>query len=245
MKAKKIKGCLAILLILIFCLSTSAITAMEKDKIKPGLQGTEDQDVLELVAWKGVIANAETGESIEINSKDDAQLMHQSSKSHLIDANEATGAKEYYQETILSIPAENIDQLAHGTIVTSPMMDENNAISVVLGIYFSTGDSGIYRAFRIDGVYVDWQVTDPQVSLNDPEAGYFILNGIGATDGSVNELVMWDLESDANAFTTAKFSPSPWILSVNDFVYAKTIFSGNLTNANGETWSTVMEMDYN
>jgi len=242
MKTRKIKGCLVLLVILIFSMSTSGIAAMEKNKTDPGLQGQEDQDMLELIEWKGVIANSETGESIEINSKDNKQLVSQSADPQLVYFNDDTGEKQYYQEIIISLP-ENVVQNGYGTLISGPMTDENNGISVVLGMRYSTGDSGIYEVIRIDGVYVNWQITDPTVRLTDVELGYRIMNGIGVENGAVNELMLWDLETDANSYETERIAPSPWFLWVKDFVHSETIFSGNLINENGETRSMVMEFD--
>lgn len=242
MKFKIIKACLAALLILFLGLSTSGIAAMEKNKTDPDFQGQEDQDMLELFEWKGVIANSETGESIEINSKDDEQLVSQSMEPQLVYFNNYTGEKQYYQEINVSLP-ENVVKHGYGTLITDQMTDENNVLSVVLGLRYSTGDSGIYDVIRIDSVYVNWQITDPTVHLTNVELGYRIMNGIGVENGAVNELMLWGLETDANSYEAERIAPSPWFLWVKDFVHSETIFSGNLTNENGESRSMVMEFD--
>ncbi|PKM59755.1 MAG: hypothetical protein CVU99_11700 [Firmicutes bacterium HGW-Firmicutes-4] len=83
-------------------------------------------------------------------------------------------------------------------------------ISVVLGMRYSIGDSGIYRVIRIDGVYVNWEMTDPTVRLTDAVLGYQIINGIGVENGAVNEQVLWNLETAANSYQTERIAPSPW-----------------------------------
>jgi len=243
MKSRKIKISLALLVILILGLSPTGIATIEKNKTNLDFQGQEDPGILKLIAWKGTIVNAATGETIEINSEDDKQLVTQSGDSQLVYFNNATGGKYYYQEFVVSIP-DNIVQSARGTLISSPMTDENNGISVVLGIGYSMGDAGIYEVIRIDGVYVNWKITDPTVRLTDVQLGYRIMNGIGVENGAVNELKLWNLETDANAYETERIAPSLWFLRVKDFVHAKTIFSGNLTNENGESQSLVMELDY-
>lgn len=242
MKSRKIKTCLALLMILIFGLSPSGIAAVEKNKTDLDFQETEDSDQLELIAWKGVIANADTGESIEINSQDDKQLVTQSSEPQLVYFNNETNTKYYHQIITVTIP-ENVNQHGHGNLIRDPMTDDNNVISVVLGLGYAMGDSGIYEVIRLDGVYVNWEITDPTVRLTDAQLGYRIMNGIGVENGAVNELKLWNLETDANACETERIAPSPWFLRVRDFVHAKTIFSGILTNENGESRSMVMEFD--
>lgn len=116
-------------------------------------------------------------------------------------------------------------------------------ISVVLGIRYSTGDSGIYQVIRIDGVYVNWGMTDPTVRLTDVALGCQIINGIGVENGAVYEQLLWNLETAANSYQTEKIVPSPWFLRVNGFVHSKTIFSGNLSQTDGESRSMVMTFD--
>lgn len=243
MKSRKIKACLILLIILIVGLLPSEIAALEKNNSNLDFQEKEDPELLEIIEWQGFIANQETGESIAFNSKDDKQLVTQSSDAQLIYFNDATGEKHYYQEIIVSLP-ENVDQHGSGTEISSPMTDEDNVISVVLGMRYATGDFGIYRVVRIDGVYVDWEITDPTVRLQDVELGYRISNGIGVENGAVNELVLWDLETAANSYETERIAPSPWFLQTKDFVHCRTIFSGNLIHENGDSRSIVLEYDY-
>lgn len=243
MKSRKIKACLILLMILILGLSPPGIAAREKNKTDLDLPKQENPDILKLVAWKGTIANAQTGETIEINSADDKQLVTQSDDSQLIYFNHNSREENYYQELIVNIP-ENIDKNLQVTVISSPMIDENNVISVALGMGYARGDSGSYRVIRIDGVYVNWEITDPTVRLTDVQLGYRIMNGIGVENGAVNELTLWDLETDANTYETERITPSPWFFQVKDFVHCKTIFAGNLTDENGESRSIEMEFDY-
>lgn len=242
MKSKKIKAYLIIGIVLICGLLPSGIIAMEKSKTGLEVQGKADSNPLKLMEWKGVIANAETGESIEFNSKNDKQLVSQSADPQLIYFNENTGEKQYFQEITITLP-ENVNQSGYGTLYSSPQTDENNVISAVLGIRYSTGDSGIYEVLRIDGVYVNCEITDPTVRLTDATLGYQIINGIGVENGAVNEQVLWDLETEANSYKTERIAPSAWFLWVNGFVHSKTIFSGNLSQANGESRTMVMVVD--
>ncbi|AFA48595.1 hypothetical protein [Acetobacterium woodii] len=243
MKSRKIKACLVLLMILILGLSPPGIAAREKNKTDLDLPKQENPDNLKLVAWKGTIANAETGETIEINSKDDKQLVTQKGESQLYYFNNNFRGEKYYQELTVNIP-ETVDKRGSGIEISSPMLDENNVISVVLGMGYAMGYSGNYQVIRIDGVYVNWEITDPTVKLTDVQLGYRIMNGIGVENGAVNELTLWDLETDANTYETERIGPSPWIFQVKDFVHAKTIFAGNLTDAKGKSRSIVMEFNY-
>ena len=246
MKSKRIKAFLIVLVILIFGLSPSGIAALEKSETDLDAQNFErstDAELLEMIAWKGVIANKETGESIEFNSQEDKDLVTQSTEPQLVYFNDGTGEKHYYQEIIVSLP-KNVDQHGYGTEISSPRSDEDNVISVVLGMRYATGDFGIYQVIRIDGVYVDWEITDQTVRLQDVELGYRISNGIGVENGAVNELVLWDLETAANSYETERIAPSPWLLRTKDFVHCRTIFAGNLIHENGDSRSIVLEYDY-
>ncbi len=242
MRTRKMMIYLIVLMILIFPLSPSGIVAMEKNKTDLNLKEEKKQDILELIEWKGIIANNETGESIEINSKDDKQLVTQSTEPQLVYFNDDTGEKEYLQEININIP-ENVDQHGGGRNVSNPTTDGNNDISVALGIGYSMGDSGIYDVLRIDAVYANWEIIDPTVRLTDVELGYRIIDGIGVENGAVNELVMWDVETDANAYKTEKIAPSPWFLRMRDYVHCKTILSGNLIQEDGKSRSMVIQLD--
>lgn len=242
MRSKKIKTCLVILMVLICGLLPSGIIARENSKAGLDVQGQADPNLLELMEWQGVIANAETGETIEFNSQNDKQGVVQSTNTELIYFNENTGEKQYFQEITIALP-ENVDQSGYGTIFSSPRTDEKDVISVVLGMRYSIGDSGIYRVIRIDGVYVNWEMTDPTVRLTDAVLGYQIINGIGVENGAVNEQVLWNLETAANSYQTERIAPSPWFLRVNGFVHSKTIFSGHLSQTDGESRSLVMTFD--
>lgn len=246
MKSRKIKVSLIVLIILIFGISTSGIAALAKsqtDLDTQNFQRSTDTELLEMIAWKGAIANKETGESIEFNSQEDKELVTPSTDPQLVYFNDATGEKHYFQEIIISLP-KNVDQHGYGTEVSSPMTDEDDVVSVVLGMRYATGDFGIYQVIRIDGVYVDWKITDQTVRLQDVELGYRISNGIGVENGAVNELVLWDLETAANSYETERIAPSPWLLRTKDFVHCRTILSGNLIQENGDSRSMVLEYDY-
>lgn len=242
MKSQKMKIGLILLVLLIFGLLPSGIAAYEKDNSDYAFVAKEDSELLDIVTWKGSIANAETGESIPFNSNDE-QLVTQSSDAQLIYFNDTTGEKHYFKEIVVSLP-ENVDQHGYGTEISSPMTDDNKVIAVVLGLRYATGDYGIYQVVRIDGVYVDWEITDPTVSLQDVELGYRISNGIGVENGAVNELMLWDLETTANSFETERIAPSPWFLRTKDFIHCRTIFSGNLVQENGVSRPLVLEFDY-
>ncbi len=241
MKNKKIWYVL-LLISLILLMLIPEINAKDHNEIRGNGLKEPEEDQSELIGWKMLLANADTGETIEINSKEDNELVTQSVPEAVM-YNKESDERKYYYETIAKIPNEKINVNATGTLFQSDEYDEKNAVEVTLGIYYSVGYYGVHQVIRYDGMYINFNVNDSDVKLSDVETGYIIKNGIGVENGVVSKNNNWNLDSGMKSFEGEKFETSPWVIKEKNFLYTRTYFSGTLRRENGETWDTLIIMN--
>lgn len=247
MKKSKLKMLSICLALLILFLSTSSVSAMAKTEVEDTNKLLEAQKFAESIERDCVLINNETGTSVSLKNVSIKSALASTEDLNLISYNAETDESKYYKETEISIPIEVLDMTTNnvtGSFLGDYQVDpQTYSVSVRLGMYFTQGQQDGFTTFRVEGVHVDYNVSDPQAWFTKAEVGYQ-MEGVRADNrNNLNFAHSWLINNAARTCNRDYYYPSPYVKITGEWFIKRAVFAGTLARSTS-SWSFVLYDSY-